>query len=186
MLLHHVTGVAAAIAALAVLAAARLAFTARPSSLRRCVTALRGWHAADRVHLADRTLDHVVVAPAALLAVTATAHAPGVAELRAAEHGAEQLRELARQAGVADITVVPVVLVSGADAPPGGHLVVDGVHLVDDAAPQAWLRQFRDATIPATTRIVLARSMDRRAATPRRSRSSRRGTLLATPEPAGA
>ncbi len=183
MLLHHLTGVTGAIAVLVTLGAARLAFTARPSSLRRCVTALRGWHAADRVRLADRTLDHVVIAPAALLAVTATAHAPGVAELRAAEHGAAQLRELARQAGVDDVAVVPVVLVSGADAPPGGHLVVDGVHLVDDAAPQAWLRQFRAASIPAAARIALARSVDRRAATPRRSR---RDALLVAPEAAGA
>ena len=191
MLSEYSTVAACVLAAVAVLVAARLALTSRPLPLRLSVAALRGWHVVDRVRLDDDaagpTLDHVIVAPAALLAVTATTHAPGRADLHAAEHAAAQVRELARRTGVPDAVVVPVVLVSGSDAvmrTPGGHRIVAGVHLVDDAAPHAWLQLFREARIPAAPRIALARALDeRRAESPRRSRR-RAGVLLAPPEAA--
>jgi hypothetical protein len=177
--------VAGGLALVAALAAGRFVPTTRTVSLRRSVAALRGWHVADLVRLADGTLDHVVVAPAALLAVTATTHAPGPADLAAAERAAQQVRELARHAGVPDAVVVPVVQVSDPAGASDGHRVVHGVHVVGDAASHAWLKQFREARIAAAPRIALARALDRRAETPQRTRR-RVEALIAPPEPAGA
>jgi hypothetical protein len=156
--------IGALLAIVAALVAVRLLLSPRsPGTLQQSLAGLSGWHVADRVRLADQTLDHVIVAPAALLAVTEAAHAPGSADLHGAEKAAHRLRQFAHAEGVAEAVVVPVVRVSGPEAPAGGHSIVDGVHVIDESTPVAWLRLFRDPRLEAKPRVELARALDRLA-----------------------
>lgn len=182
------TGYAGALLAVAAtLVIARLVLSPRrPGSLQQSLAGLRGWHVADHVRLTDQTLDHVVVAPAALLAVTEAAHAPGSADLHNAERAAHRLRQFARAEGVAEAVVVPVVRVSGPEAPPGGHRIVDGVHVIDDSTPVAWLRLFRDPRLEPQPRIALAQALDRLAVAPRRAGSRTDLPLIVPPDAAAA
>jgi hypothetical protein len=182
------TGYAGALLAIvAVLIAARLVLSPRrPGSLQQSLAGLSGWHVADQVRLADQTLDHVVVAPAALLAVTEASHAPASADLHGAERAAHRLRQFARAEGVAEAVVVPVLRVSGPEAPAGGHHIVDGVHVIDDSTPVAWLRLFRDPRLEPQPRVDLARALDRLAAAPRRHRSHADLPLVVPPDAAAA
>lgn len=164
----------------------------RAGTLQRSLAGLSGWHVADRVRLAGATadaavtLDHVVVAPAALLAVTEAGHAPDPADLRSAERAAHRLRQFARAEGVADAVVVPVLRVSGPGGPAGGHRIVDGVHVIDDSTPVNWLRLFRDPRLAPQPRIQLARALDRVAVAPRRSRSRTPRPTVVPPDAAAA
>lgn len=144
---------------------ARSARTSAVSSLRR----LRGWHVVDdaavdaAVDCAE--VDHVVVAPAAVLAIVTENHtAPGqpARDLHSAERAAARVREYLRMHRAGDTVVVPVVWVSGPEAPSidGGHRLVEGVHVVDGDNPGAWLHVFREARLDGADRLRVCRELD--------------------------
>lgn len=122
---------------------------------------IRGWHVSDDVPIADSTIDHVVVTPAAVLAVLDHDATPVSAhDLAAAERAAQQVRNHLRAAHGAQSLVVPVVWRTGADA--DAHLLVDGVHLVDGGRAEAWTHLFREPRLTAATRLGVAAELERR------------------------
>ncbi len=131
------------------------------SALKR----LRGWHVVDEIAAEVADVDHVVIAPAAVLAIV-TEDRDGdreqAGDLHAAERGAAQVREYLRGRSAGDAVVVPVVWVSGSDTPDlaGGHRLVSGVHIVDGDDPGAWLHVFRDARLAGADRLRLCRELD--------------------------
>src|SRR6476469_2427099 len=68
---------------------------------------LRGWHVVDAVELDGAIIDHVVVAPAAVLAIVAAA--PN--DLASASLAAQRLRRLVGSAASDEVSVVPMVWV---------------------------------------------------------------------------
>lgn len=126
---------------------------------------LRGWHVVDDVALEAAEVDHVVVAPAAVLAIVLENHqgdAHPVRDLDVAERAAAQVREFLQLRRAGDTVVVPVVWVSGPDAPvvDGGHRLVSGVHIVDGENPAAWLHVFREARLAGADRLRVCRELD--------------------------
>src|SRR6185312_1329302 len=99
---------------------------------------LRGWHLVDAVEVDGATVDHVVVAPAAVLAVV---DAPQD-DLAAAHEAAQRVRRLVHGAASPAVPVVPMVWLYSPDGVRHPHRVVDGVHLVDGTNPAAWLHLF--------------------------------------------
>jgi hypothetical protein len=137
---------------------------------------LRGWHVVDDVAVDSVEIDHVVVAPAAVLAIVTENHTPERhpdRDLDAAERAAARVREFLRMRRAGDTVVVPVVWVSGPEAPSidGGHRLVAGVHVVDGENPAAWLHVFREARLAGVQRLELCRELD--AAVPPRSTAAR-------------
>ena len=126
---------------------------------------LRGWHVVDHIAADAADADHVVIAPAAVLAIVTEEHGGDherARDLHAAERAAAQVREFLRARSAGDAVVVPVVWVSGSDAPDltGGHRLVSGVHIVDGDDPGAWLHVFRDARLAGADRLRLCRELD--------------------------
>lgn len=117
----------------------------------------RGWWVIDKLPFDRDDVDHVVVAPAGVLAVETRYH-PSTAsadptaaeerlqrELRSAERSAHKVRLLMRAEQLRNAApVVPVLIVWGPSAPtlPDGHELRNGVHLVDGAHPQRWMHLF--------------------------------------------
>lgn len=135
--------------------------TSPVSALKR----LRGWHVVDHIAADAADVDHVVIAPAAVLAIVTAEHSGDRAparDLHAAERAAAQVREFLRMRSAGDAVVVPVVWVCGADAPDlaGGHRLVSGVHIVNGDDPAAWLHVFRDARLASADRLRLCRELD--------------------------
>ncbi len=177
------TGLALGIVALAmtIAPAARFTLTARhprrPARISpvSALSRLRGWHVVDDVAI-DAAVDiadlHVVVAPAAVLAIVTEEHSGDSTpprDLDAAERAAARVREFLQMRRAGDTIVVPVVWVSGRDAPAisGGHRLVAGVHVVDGDNPAAWLHVFRDARLAGADRLRLCRELDSAASAPR-------------------
>jgi hypothetical protein len=135
--------------------------TSRVSALKQ----LRGWHVVDDIAADAADVDHVVVAPAGVLAIVTEDHGDDrepAHDLHAAERAAAQVREFLRMRSAGDAVVVPVVWVNGAAAPDlvGGHRLVSGVHIVDGDDPGAWLHVFRDARLAGADRLRLCRELD--------------------------
>ena len=161
-------GLALGIVAVAI--AIRLALTFVPSrpthtSPVSALGRLRGWHVVDDVAVEAAGVDHVVVAPAAVLAIITEDHngdRSPVRDLDAAERGAARVREFLHMRRAGDTVVVPVVWVSGPDAAGivGGHRLDSGVHVVDGDNPAAWLHVFREARLAGADRLRVCRELD--------------------------
>lgn len=177
------------------------------SSLR----GVRGWHVVDDIAVDAGTddahpgrtaqVDHLVVAPAAVLAIvtenrchveqqrcdqSCTDHScTGCTDIDVAERAAARVREFLRDRRAGDAVVVPVVWASGPDAPADGHRLVDGVHVVDGDNPGAWLHLFRDARLAGPDRMRLCSELDRHVRT-RRIRPRARRPVGPVPPPAAA
>jgi hypothetical protein len=124
----------------------------------------RGWWVVDNLPFDRDDVDHVVVAPAAILAVEShyhptTASAERLArELHSADRAAHKVRLLLRAERMRNVaTVVPVLIVWGPGAPelPEGHEVRGGVHLVDGSHPQRWMHLFAAPRLSLTLRREL-------------------------------
>jgi hypothetical protein len=142
-----------------------LARRSRATSPVSALKRLRGWHVVDHIAADAADVDHVVVAPAAVLAIVTEKHAGDhepAHDLHVAERAAAQVREFLRTRSAGDAVVVPVVWVTGPDAPDlaGGHRLVSGVHIVDGDDPGAWLHVFRDARLAGADRLRLCRELD--------------------------
>jgi hypothetical protein len=133
---------------------------------------LRGWHVTDNIPFEREDVDHVVVAPSAVLAVETKYHSrayPGTnadserhqRDLNAAERAAQKIRLLMRAEQMRDAAVVvPVLIVWGPGAPelPEGHRLEDGVHLVDGNHPELWMHLFNAPRLaPSLRRDLHAR-----------------------------
>jgi hypothetical protein len=117
---------------------------------------VRGWHVTDNVPFEREDVDHVVVAPAAVLAVETKFHSrayPGTTaeaerhqrDLNAARRAARKIRLLLRAEQLRHAAeVVPVLIVWGPGAPQlrEGYRLENGVHLVDGNHPELWMHLF--------------------------------------------
>jgi hypothetical protein len=133
---------------------------------------LRGWHVTDNVPFEREDVDHVVVAPSAVLAVETKYHSranPDSSaetdrhrrELHSADRAAHKIRLLLRAEQLRDAAqVVPVLIVWGPGAPelPDGYRLEDGVHLVDGNHPELWMHLFNAPRLtPSIRRDLHAR-----------------------------
>lgn len=143
---------------------------------------LRGWHLVEGVELDGAIVDHVVVAPAAVLAVVAAPQD----DLVAASEAAQRVRRLVDAAGASDIPVVPMVWRYAPDGTGRTHRVVEGVHVVDGTNPAAWLHLFREVSFAPGPRLELCAALEARAAEHRALAVGQRVGLVPPPEPAGA
>jgi hypothetical protein len=140
---------------------------------------VRGWGVVDNLPFEREDVDHVVVAPSAVLAVETKYHAralPGSTvettrhrrDLDAAERAAHKIRLLLRAENLRDAAVVvPVLIVWGPGAPelPDGHRVDDGVHVIDGNHPELWMELFSVPRLTPTVRRDLFTRFTRYAAT---------------------
>ncbi|HEY2296363.1 MAG TPA: hypothetical protein VGH43_01445 [Jatrophihabitans sp.] len=146
---------------------------------------LRGWHVVDAVEIDGVLIDHVVVAPAAVLAVVSASEP----DLAATGLAAQKVRRLVRTVAADDVAVVPIAWVSPTDGTAKlarAHRVVSGVHVVDGTDPVAWLHVFRDVRFEPGQRLELCVALEARAAEHRTLAVTERVVLLPPPEPAGA
>jgi hypothetical protein len=146
---------------------------------------LRGWHVVDAVEIDGVLIDHVVVAPAAVLAVM-TAPEPDHA---ATELAAQKVRRLVHSVGGDDVATVPLAWVGPTDgttkaAPTRAHRVVSGVHVVDGTNPAGWLHVFREVQFAPGLRLELCAALEARAVEHRVLAVTDRAALL-PPGPAG-
>ena len=118
----------------------------------------RGWTVIDKLPFDRKDVAHVVITPAAVLAVECRYHPASAAtdpqrlgrELQSAERAAQKLRLLLRIEGLRHVaSVVPVLIVWGPGAPAltGGHEVRGDVHLVDGAQPRLWMPMFNQSRL---------------------------------------
>ncbi len=159
-----------AVAVIVIWAVGALTPRNRATSPVAALKRLRGWHVVDEIAAEVADVDHVVIAPAAVLAIVTEDHAGDgepVRDLHGAERGAAQVREYLRARNAGDTVVVPVVWVCGAGSSDlaGGHRLVAGVHIVDGDDPGAWLHVFRDARLAGPDRLRLCRELDASMAT---------------------
>ncbi|MGH8859791.1 MAG: hypothetical protein ACRDVG_00925 [Jatrophihabitantaceae bacterium] len=133
----------------------------------------RGWYLVDDVPSGGGVdVEHVVVAPSAVLAVATVnlaqplPESPGEpaghrAGLDAAARSARAVRTFLRSQQLRDTPiVVPVLMVTGpgAAALPGGHRVDDAVHVVDATHPARWMHLFAAPRLsPAARRDLFER-----------------------------
>jgi len=116
---------------------------------------MRGWKVIDDLPFRNMKVDHVIVAPAGVLAVETRCHPRGGhsadtmeqdrRDLDAARRAARKVRLfLDSAASPRDAKVTPVLLVWGPGAPelPGGHRLQDGVYLLDGNYPRLWMHLF--------------------------------------------
>jgi Nuclease-related domain len=127
---------------------------------------VRGWHVTDNVPFEREDVDHVVVAPSAVLAVETKYHSrayPGTPaeterhqrDLNSADRAAHKIRLLLRAEKLRDAAdVVPVLIVWGPGAPrlPDGHRLENGVRLVDGDHPELWMHLFNAPLLAPDTR----------------------------------
>jgi hypothetical protein len=130
----------------------------------------RGWWVVDKLPFERDDVDHVVVAPAGILAVESryhpTARTPErlASELRSAERSSHKVRLLLRAERMRNIApVVPVLIVWGPGAPElaDGYEVRDGVHMVDGSRPQRWMHLFAASGLSLGLRRDLAARFER-------------------------
>jgi hypothetical protein len=139
---------------------------------------VRGWGVIDNLPFEREDVDHVVVAPSAVLAVERKYHPRAVAggtvettrhrrDLDAAERAAHKVRLFLRAEKLRDAAVVPVLIVSGPGAPqlPAGHRVEDGVHVIDGDHPELWMELFSTPRLAPAVRHDLYTRFTRYAAT---------------------
>lgn len=139
---------------------------------------VRGWHVTDHLTFEREDVDHVVVAPSAVLAVETKYHAracpAGPAEterddLDAAERAAHNIRIFLRSEKQRDaaVVVVPVLAVSGPGAPPlpNGHRIDNDVHVVDGTHPELWMHLFNVPRLDPSTRREMHACFEKLAAT---------------------
>jgi hypothetical protein len=140
---------------------------------------VRGWGVVDNLPFEREDVDHVVVAPSAVLAVETKYHGlafPGTAvevsrhrrDLDAAERAAHKIRLFLRAEKLRDAAVVvPVLIVWGPGAPelPSGHRIDDGVHVIDGNHPELWMHLFNAPRLTPAVRRDLFTRFTRYAAT---------------------
>jgi hypothetical protein len=142
---------------------------------------LRGWHITDHVPFDRESVDHIVVAPAGVLAVetkyrTRTADSTDSTgserhqrDLGSADRAAHKVRLLLRAEQLRDAAVViPVLMVRGPGAPnlPDGHRLENGVRIVDGNHPERWLHLFNEPRLAPGLRRELHARFDRFAVKP--------------------
>jgi hypothetical protein len=134
---------------------------------------VRGWSVTDNLPFERDDVDHVVVTPAAVLAVETRYHAtPATADrlrrdLASAERAAHKVRLFLRAEHLRDVAVVvPVLIVWGPGAPDlaEGQRSYDAVHLVDGSHPERWMGLFSAAKLSTATRRDLHGRFQRFAA----------------------
>jgi hypothetical protein len=134
---------------------------------------VRGWSVTDNLPFERDDIDHVVVTPAAVLAVETRYHATPAAadrlrrDLASAERAAHKVRLFLRAERLRDAAVVvPVLIVWGPGAPDlaDGHRSYDGVHLVDGSHPERWMDLFSATKLTTATRRDLHARFQRFAA----------------------
>lgn len=148
------------------------------------VRRVRGWYVTDEIAFDREAVDHVIVAPAAVLAVTTRfcaraaagddqARAQHKRDLHSASRAAQKVRLLMRAEQLRDAApVLPVLVLWGPGAPalPEGSRIEDGVHLIDGDHPELWMHLFNAPDLaPALRRdlyLRFARIAGRRAAAP--------------------
>lgn len=134
----------------------------------------RGWTVIDKLPFDRKDVAHVVLTPAAALAVECryyAACADGDAErlareVHSAERAAQKVRLLVRIEGLRSVApVVPVLIVWGPGAPKlvDGHELRGDVHLVDGAHPRLWMPLFNDTRLSTTLRRDLQQRFARHA-----------------------
>jgi hypothetical protein len=136
---------------------------------------LRGWHITDHVPFDRESVDHIVVAPAGVLAVETKyrARTPSTGsdaperhqrDLNSADRAAHKVRLLLRAEQLRDAAVViPVLIVRGPGAPnlPEGHRLENGVQIVDGNHPERWLHLFNEPRLAPSMRRELHARFDR-------------------------
>lgn len=145
--------------------AGHLAETFSVEALRRA----RGWTVFDNLPFDRVDVDHVVVTPAAVLAVESKWHGAsptqeiGRARMSRdcanAHAAARKLRSLLRSYGLHDAaTVTPVLMVWGPGAPDlaEGFRIVDGVYVVDGNHPYLWRHRFSAPLVAADRRVEIS------------------------------
>jgi hypothetical protein len=139
---------------------------------------VRGWYVTDNLPFEREDVDHVVVAPSAVLAVEPKYHSrayPGSRadierhqrDLRAAEHAARKVKLfLTSQQLREPAPVVAVLIVWGAGAPdlPNGHRTDGAVRVVDGRHPELWMHLFNAPRLDAGTRRDLHARIEKFAA----------------------
>lgn len=129
----------------------------------QAVRSARGWYLTEDLPFEGRHVDHIVIAPSAVLAVESVFRGPWSAaagepteqharDLAAADRAAQQVRLVLRagehgqsagySSGVA--AVEPVLVVHGPGSPklPTGYRFENGVHVVDGDHPERWMHVF--------------------------------------------
>ncbi len=134
---------------------------------------VRGWSVTDNLPFERDDVDHVVVTPAAVLAVETRYHATSASDdrlrrdLASAERAAHKVRLFLRAEHLRDVAVVvPVLIVWGPGAPEltDGHRLYDGIHLVDGSHPERWMHLFSAPKMSTATRRDLHERFQRFAA----------------------
>jgi hypothetical protein len=133
---------------------------------------VRGWRIIDNVPFTHGDVDHVVVAPAAVLAVQTTVRGrefrdPQVegaghrSDLAAAHRAARAVGAILHKHALPE-AVVPVLAVRGPGAPelPDGHRLDGDVHVVDSEHPERWMHLFDTARLPVATRVAVLRDLE--------------------------
>lgn len=118
----------------------------------------RGWRVIDDVPMERRNVDHVAIAPGAVLAIETKFIGAGrdwrsdpwrVKDLDDARRSARSVRSLVRSQGVElEVPVIPVLMLWGAGS---SHdelpAVTEGVHVVYGPTAQAWATQWENGPI---------------------------------------
>jgi hypothetical protein len=138
---------------------------ARPTERLGALRALDGWTVIDTPPF--NFIDHVVIGPGAVLAVSYRHWLPleGEAGVRRSWQnlrtalGATKLMRNTLADDTLDLT--PVLMIDGPGAPelPDGHMLIKGVHVVDPHRPQLWLHLFQGHRIDDVTHRRLANQL---------------------------
>lgn len=177
-------GLVAALVAVGAIGAPTALRPGRTATRVDALRGLRGWHVVDAVELDGTIVDHVVVAPSAVLAIVAGT----TGDRTAAEQAARLVGRLVEDAGTGSdaVSVVPMIWTSPADGAKSAHRVVGGVHVVDGSNPAGWLHLFREARFAPGPRLELCAALEARAVEHRPLAVGDRIGLVPPPEPAGA
>lgn len=133
----------------------------------------RGWYLTDDLPFEGKPVDHVVIAPSAVLAVESVYRESSFAgdltarharDLAAADLAAREVRLLLRAGHSA--AVEPVLAVCGPGSPdlPTGYRFENGVHVVDGDHPERWMHVFSAPRLPDTARRELHAAFEQFAA----------------------
>ncbi len=130
---------------------------------------VRDWCVIDNVAFEQVDVDHVVVTPAAVLAVETKWHGRSSSagherdrarrDRDAARRGERKISSLMLASGLRDVMpVVPVLVVWGPGSPDlgNGYRLVDGVYVVDGNHPELWSHLFRTACTFRSVRHQIA------------------------------